>query len=81
MNCGVAMWMMPVGAVNAGDPLAAYNEAVALGLAHNESYAVEAGAVMAAAAAEAFSADATIASVLDTVQWIARDGTRNAIEA
>lgn len=81
VNCGIAMWMMPVGAVNAGSPEAAYQEAAAIGIAHNESYAVEAGAVMAAAAARAFAPDATVESVLDTSQALARDGTRNAIAA
>lgn len=48
VNCGVAMWTMPVGAMNAGDPEGAYAEATALGLAHNESFAIEAAGVMAA---------------------------------
>lgn len=64
VNCGVAMWMMPVVAVNAGDPQAAYAEATALGLAHNESFAVEAAGVMAACYAAAFGAGATLADVL-----------------
>jgi ADP-ribosylglycohydrolase len=79
VNCGVAMWMMPVGAVNAGDPEGAYQEAAALGAAHNESFAVEAGAVMAAAYAEAFAAGATVRSVLRAAGAVARDGTANAI--
>jgi ADP-ribosylglycohydrolase len=79
VNCGVAMYMLPIGAVNAGDPAAAYQEAASFGLAHNESFAVEAGAVMAAACAAAFAADATIGSVLQSAQELARDGTANAI--
>lgn len=79
VNCGVAMWMMPVGAVNAGDPEAAYQEAVAIGLAHNESFAVEAGGVMAAAYAEAFAREATRESVVRASLAVARDGTADAI--
>jgi ADP-ribosylglycohydrolase len=81
VNCGVAMWMMPVGAVNAGSPLDAYQEAVLLGSAHNESFAVEAGAVMAAASAEALSASGTIDGVLDVASSLAKDGTQRAIKA
>lgn len=81
VNCGVAMWMMPVGAVNAGCPRNAYQEAVLLGSAHNESFAVEAGAVMAAAAAEALSASGTLDSLLAVSASLAKDGTRRAIEA
>lgn len=81
VNCGVAMWMMPVGAVNAGCPRSAYQEAVLLGSAHNESFAVEAGAVMAAAAAEALNAAGTLDSVLAMSASVAKDGTRRAIEA
>jgi ADP-ribosylglycohydrolase len=81
VNCGVAMWMMPVGAVNAGDPRAAYQEAVAMGAAHNESFAVEAGAVMAAAAAEALSPGSSIESVLKVARDLSRDGTHEAIVA
>jgi len=80
VNCGVAMYMMPVGAVNAGDPAGAYQEAAALALAHNESFAIEAGAVMAAACAAAFGRDASISSVMETASRLARDGTRSAIK-
>lgn len=79
VNCGVAMYMMPAGAVNAGDPVSAYEEAASLGIAHNESFAVEAGAVMAASCARAFGSTSTIHDVLDTALQSARDGTRNAI--
>ena len=80
VNCGVAMWIMPAGAVNAGDPEGAYREAADIAQAHNESFAVEAAAVLAAAHAEAFagsSAEAVIAAALR----VARDGTRAACEA
>ena len=78
VNCGVAMWMMPVGAMNAGDPAGAYAEATALGLAHNESFAVEAAGVMAACFAAAFGARATVADVLAVT---GRDGTGQALRA
>lgn len=81
VNCGVAMWMIPVGAVNAGDPFAAYQEAAAIGAAHNESFAVEAGAVMAAASAAAFGRDASIPRVLEAAEGMSRDGTHDAIVA
>ena len=74
------MWMMPVGAMNAGDPPGAYAEATALGLAHNESFAVEAGGVMAACYAAAFGANATLAKVLDATK-LAQDGTGEACQA
>lgn len=79
-NCGVAMWIMPVGAVNAGDPQAAYQEAAAIGHAHNESFAVEAAAVLAAAFAEAFATN-EIDSVIDAAIDLSQDGTRRACQA
>jgi ADP-ribosylglycohydrolase len=81
VNCGVAMWMMPAGAVNAGDPCAAYQEAVLVGSAHNESFAVEAGAVMAACYAEAFAPEAQAEAVVGVATGLARDGTRAAVQA
>ncbi|MEX0655173.1 MAG: ADP-ribosylglycohydrolase family protein [Phycisphaeraceae bacterium] len=79
-NCGVAMWIMPVGAVNAGDPQTAYQEAAAIGHAHNESFAVEAAAVLAGAFAEAFATD-SIDKVVGAAIGLAQDGTRRACEA
>lgn len=79
-NCGVAMWIMPVGAVNAGDPYAAYQEAAAIAQAHNESFAVEAAAVLAAAFAESFAGD-SIDAVIATAMDLAQDGTRRACAA
>ncbi len=79
VNCGVAMYMMPVGAVNAGNPKGAYLEAADIGIAHNESFAVEAAAVIAAAYASGFGAGSTIDEVIQTSIDIARDGTKNAI--
>ncbi len=79
VNCGFAMWAMPIGAVNAGDPEAAYQEAVLVGSAHNESFALEAGAVMAACAAEALAPGADIPAVLDVAARLSRGGTHAAI--
>ena len=79
VNCGVAMYMMPVGAVNAGDPAAAYQEAASFGIAHNESFAVEAAAVMAAAFARAFEKEASIDKVIKKAIDFAKLGTKNAI--
>ena len=80
VNCGVAMWIMPAGAINAGDPDAAYQEAVLISQAHNESFAVEAAAVLAAAHAEAFGGG-DIDSVVATALRLGKDGTRRACEA
>lgn len=81
VNCGVAMYSWPVGAINAGDPRAAYQEAAALGSAHNESFAVEAAAVMAAAMAVALDPVGSINQVLNVAGDLARDGTARAIAA
>ncbi|WP_433224688.1 ADP-ribosylglycohydrolase family protein [Microtetraspora malaysiensis] len=53
VNCGAAMYMAPVGVVNAGDPDGAYAEAIDLAGAHQSSYGREAAGVLAAAVAEA----------------------------
>lgn len=79
INCGVAMYIFPAGAVNTGDPKAAYQEAASLALAHSESFAVEAAAVMAAASATALGASSTIQDVLASAESLARDGTGKAI--
>jgi ADP-ribosylglycohydrolase len=81
VNCGAAMYMMPVGAVNAGDPAGAYTEAVALASAHNESFALEAAAVTAACVAAAFGPGARVNDVLDVARRRARAGTAAACRA
>jgi len=81
VNCGLAIMTMPIGAVNAGSPVDAYLEAADFGLVHNESYGIEAGAVMAACYAEAYKNSATIQSVIDAALSVARDGTKSAIDA
>ncbi|MFB9840180.1 ADP-ribosylglycohydrolase family protein [Actinoallomurus acaciae] len=81
VNCGAAMYMAPVGVVNAADPDGAYTEAVELAGAHQSSYGREAAAVFAAAVAEAMRPGATTASVIATALRVAKDGTRAAVEA
>ncbi|MFE4539478.1 ADP-ribosylglycohydrolase family protein [Streptomyces scopuliridis] len=81
VNCGAAMYMAPVGAVNAGNPLRAYEEALEVAGAHQSSYGREAAGVFAAAVASAFTPGATPGSVVEDVLKLAKDGTKSAIEA
>ncbi|MFJ2826106.1 ADP-ribosylglycohydrolase family protein [Streptomyces sp. NPDC087263] len=81
VNCGAAMYMAPVGLVNAANPTAAYAEALDIAGAHQSSYGREAAGVFAAAVAAACVPGATPASVIDTCLALAKDGTRAAIEA
>lgn len=81
VNCGAAMYIAPVGIANAGDPDAAYGEALAVTGAHQSSYGREAAGVLAAAVADACRPGATVASVVETSLRLARDGTRTAIES
>ena len=81
VNCGAAMYMAPVGAVNAGNPAGAYAEALEVAAPHQSSYGREAAGVFAAAVAAAFLPGATAASVVDEALALAKDGTRTAIEA
>ncbi|WP_326823673.1 ADP-ribosylglycohydrolase family protein [Streptosporangium sp. NBC_01639] len=81
VNCGAAMYMAPVGVVNAADPEAAYAEAIELAGAHQSSYGREAAGVLAAAVAEAMRPGATPDSVVAACLRVARDGTKAAIDA
>ncbi|MEU1196958.1 ADP-ribosylglycohydrolase family protein [Streptomyces sp. NPDC005813] len=81
VNCGAAMYMAPVGLVNAANPAAAYAEALDVAGAHQSSYGREAAGVFAAAVAAACAPGATPASVVDTCLTLAKDGTRDAVEA
>ncbi|MGW0805877.1 ADP-ribosylglycohydrolase family protein [Nonomuraea sp. NPDC002799] len=81
VNCGAAMYVAPVGIVNAADPDAAYAEAIDLAGAHQSSYGREAAGIMAAAVAEAMRPGATVDSVVAVCLRLAKDGTRAAIEA
>jgi len=79
VNCGAAMYIAPVGVVNACDPRAAYDEAIAFASGHQESYGLEAAGVFAAAVAAAFIPGITIGRVVEIVLGLAKDGTRAAI--
>lgn len=79
VNCGAAMYIAPVGVVNACDPRAAYDEAIAFAAGHQESYGLEAAGVFAAAVAAAFVPGATIETVVNTAVDLAKDGTKAAI--
>ena len=79
VNCGAAMYIAPVGVVNACDPKAAYDEAIAFAAGHQESYGLEAAGVVASAVAAAFIPGTSIERIVETVLGLAKDGTRNAI--
>ena len=81
VNCGAAMYMTPVGIVNAADPAGAYAEAIDIAGAHQSSYGREAAGVFAAAVAEAMRPGRRSTSVVETAIGVAHDGTRAAIEA
>ncbi|WP_028803137.1 ADP-ribosylglycohydrolase family protein [Streptomyces sp. 142MFCol3.1] len=81
VNCGAAMYMAPVGLVNAANPAAAYAEALDVAGAHQSSYGREAAGVFAAAVAAACVPGATPASVVGACLALAKDGTRDAVEA
>ena len=81
VNCGAAMYAAPVGIINAGDPRNAYREAVDMFSAHQQSYGLEAAAVMAACVAEAFHPNATVDSIIEAALSLAKEGTHQAIAA
>ena len=81
VNCGAAMYMAPVGLVNAAHPEAAYAEALDVAGAHQSSYGREAAGVFAAAVSAACAPGATPAGVVEACLALAKDGTRSAIEA
>ncbi|MFF6997048.1 ADP-ribosylglycohydrolase family protein [Streptomyces sp. NPDC008313] len=81
VNCGAAMYMAPVGLVNAADPARAYAEALDVAGAHQSSYGREAAGVFAAAVAAACAPGAGPDSVVGACLALAKDGTRAAIEA
>ncbi|WP_137989977.1 ADP-ribosylglycohydrolase family protein [Streptomyces vilmorinianum] len=81
VNCGAAMYMAPVGLVNAANPQGAYAEALDVAAPHQSSYGREAAGVFAAAVAAACVPGATPDSVVSTALSLAKDGTRAAIES
>lgn len=80
VNCGAAMYMAPVGIVNACRPASAYREALDLAAPHQSSYGREAAAVFAAAVAAAMTPRATPRDVVDVCVELAHDGTQAAIK-
>lgn len=81
VNCGATMYVAPIGVVNAGDPAGAYAEAIDVAGAHQSSYGREAAGVFAAAVAAACVPGASVDDVVGTAVALAKDGTREAIEA
>lgn len=81
VNCGAAMYMAPVGLANAGDPRAAYAEAIDVAGAHQSSYGREAAGVFAAGVAAAVVPGATVSDAVDAMRDVAHDGTADALTA
>lgn len=81
VNCGAAMYIAPIGVVNACNPKAAYDEGIAFAMAHQCSYGLEAAGVLAACVAKAFEPEVSVADLVSTALYYAKDGTFKAIEA
>ncbi|MCD7035654.1 ADP-ribosylglycohydrolase family protein [Metabacillus sp. GX 13764] len=81
VNCGAAMYMAPVGIVNAGNPKGAYDEGILFAMGHQHSYGLEAAGVMAACTAKAMETGTTAEDLVETALIFAKDGTKLAIEA
>ncbi|MEV0950364.1 ADP-ribosylglycohydrolase family protein [Promicromonospora sp. NPDC050249] len=81
VNCGAAMYVAPVGLVNAGDPRGAYAEAIDLTGAHQSSYGREAAGVFAAMVAASVDPGATLDDVVAAALDVAHDGTAAALRA
>ncbi|MEH7333583.1 ADP-ribosylglycohydrolase family protein [Neobacillus drentensis] len=79
INCGAAMYIAPIGIVNAGNPKAAYDEAILFAMGHQSSYGLEAAGVLAACVAKAFEENVTIDEIVQTAIYFAKDGTKQAI--
>ncbi|WNR45421.1 ADP-ribosylglycohydrolase family protein [Paenibacillus roseipurpureus] len=80
VNCGAAMYIAPVGIVNACNPKAAYDEAILFASGHQVSYGLEAAGVMAACVAKAFEPGVTVEDIVQTALLYAKDGTKRAIQ-
>ncbi|MBS4189740.1 ADP-ribosylglycohydrolase family protein [Bacillus sp. FJAT-49705] len=79
INCGAAMYISPIGIVNACNPKSAYDEAILFAMGHQSSYGLEAAGVLAACVAKAFEESATINDIVETAIYYAKDGTKQAI--
>jgi len=81
VNCGAAMYIAPIGAVNACDPVGAYSEAIAFAAGHQQSYGLEAAGVLAGAVAAAFQPGVDIDTIAVVAHDLAKDGSKSAISA
>lgn len=81
VNCGAAMYLAPVGVVNAGNATGAYKEAIEIAATHQSSFGREAAGVFAACVAHAFIPRVTAQQIVEMAIDIANDGTKRAIEA
>jgi len=80
VNCGAAMYIAPIGIVNACNPKAAYDEAILFASGHQISYGLEAAGVMACCVAKAFEPGVIVQQIVDTALQYAKDGTKRAIQ-
>lgn len=80
VNCGAAMYIAPIGVVNAGNPRAAYEEAISFATGHQVSYGLEAAGVLSACVAKAFEDEVTIKDIIETALQFSKDGTHLAIK-
>ncbi|MCY9660386.1 ADP-ribosylglycohydrolase family protein [Paenibacillus chondroitinus] len=80
VNCGAAMYISPIGMVNACNPKAAYDEAILFASGHQVSYGLEAAGVLAACVAKAFEPGVTVEDIIQTALMYAKDGTKHAIQ-
>jgi len=81
INCGAAMYIAPVGIVNAGDVKGAYDEAILFAMGHQASYGLEAAGVLAACVAKAMDDQCKLDDIFSAALSVAKDGTKLAIEA
>lgn len=79
VNCGAAMYIAPIGVINACNPRGAYDEAIAFASGHQQSYGLEAAGVLAGAVAAAFLPGTDVDAIAKTAHDLAKDGTRAAI--
>ena len=76
----VSMYIAQIGIVNAGDPKAAYDEAILFAMGHQCSYGLEAAGVSTACVAKAFEHGTSVDDIIETAGTVAKDGTKMAIE-
>ena len=81
VNCGAAMYLAPVGAVNAGNAWEAYKEGIEIAGSHQSSFGREAAGVFAGCVAHGFTPGVTANEIIETAIELANDGTKKAIQA